>query len=742
MKPVRHSLFLFMFGLLWAFGTQFSYAIEGDTTKVRTHDNVHWNWNGTWSGWGEMPADSVDYRQVLMHYTLGCPNSGCSEWDYSTHIYIRHYTGVMDSNLVLAPDFTVDGQTWDSVCYAFAPTYTSFYDTVNMQTDSSANSAYTIHEFNDPQDPWLATDSTTGYPANYWNYTWNASGMITDSNWVGADTCWYITYDSTYSLFEVTERYEIGRVITPYNGQVGTNWKFTWTFDLTDFEPILHDSVEVLAHYGGWQDGFTITLDFDFIEGTPPREVHQIQNLWNGAFQYGNVNNPIENHLVPTQVPIDQNTVGAKLRIVNTGHSFGGVQNCAEFCRKTHQVVIDGDSIPQELWRYDCGMNPIYPQSGTWIYNRAGWCPGANVEPYDYELTPWLTSGGAMTVDYNMADYTYLGGAGFHPNYEIAGLVFHYGAPNFNLDASVVDIIAPNSNPFYGRFNPICTNPSIKIKNTGATTLTSLDITYGSVGGTQATYTWTGSLAFDETEDVELPLVDLSGGSEFIATVSNPNGSADEYSFNDSYSVKYAKPRVLPNDFYFLIRTNGAVSETKYELRDDQGNLLAQSSPFWSSNTIFRDTFQLNKGCYTFRLYDTGHDGLSFFANNDGSGFARIFEVGGGALYTFEPNFGTQILLDFTVDTELSTDPSVPESRVEVYPNPTEGMATLDLDLTAPVETELRVRTLDGRILYSESLGKVRVKQHQLDLSGFSSGMYLIEIQAGAERLVRKLAVM
>ena len=51
------------------------------------------------------------------------------------------------------------------------------------------------------------------------------------------------------------------------------NWEFTTVFDVTDFIQILRDSVEIRCHYSGWSSGFSATLDFEFIEGTPARDV-------------------------------------------------------------------------------------------------------------------------------------------------------------------------------------------------------------------------------------------------------------------------------------------------------------------------------------------------------------------------------------------------------------------------------------------------------------------------------------
>jgi len=50
----------------------------------------------------------------------------------------------------------------------------------------------------------------------------------------------------------------------------------------------------------------------------------------------------------------------------------------------------------------ECADNPLYPQGGTWIYDRAGWCPGAKVTTQNFELTPFVTGQEAFTVDYNI----------------------------------------------------------------------------------------------------------------------------------------------------------------------------------------------------------------------------------------------------------------------------------------------------------------------------------------------------
>ena len=95
------------------------------------------------------------------------------------------------------------------------------------------------------------------------------------------------------------DEYELGRAITPYgtymnpaNGGYGTNgydenWEHTFVYDITDYQHLLVDSVEIDAFYSGWSSGFSATLDFEFIEGTALGEVLRLRNVYkNGASSF------------------------------------------------------------------------------------------------------------------------------------------------------------------------------------------------------------------------------------------------------------------------------------------------------------------------------------------------------------------------------------------------------------------------------------------------------------------------
>ena len=95
--------------LLFLFTTLFCLTLfAGDTTTIRIHDHTDMIWYGNYDEWGELPDATKDYRKVYLNYTMGCATGGCSDWDYTSQIFVRHRTGEIDSTLQTAPLFTVN----------------------------------------------------------------------------------------------------------------------------------------------------------------------------------------------------------------------------------------------------------------------------------------------------------------------------------------------------------------------------------------------------------------------------------------------------------------------------------------------------------------------------------------------------------------------------------------------------------------------------------------------------------
>jgi hypothetical protein len=100
-----------------------------------------------------------------------------------------------------------------------------------------------------------------------------------------------------------TLNFEIGRMLTPYGGAFGSDWKFGWTVDVTDFAPVLRDSVEIDYVHTGYEPnndrGWKITVAFEFIAGPPIAIPLGIEKIYDGNYAYGDSARPISASLAP-----------------------------------------------------------------------------------------------------------------------------------------------------------------------------------------------------------------------------------------------------------------------------------------------------------------------------------------------------------------------------------------------------------------------------------------------------------
>lgn len=203
-------------------------------------------------------------------------------------------------------------------------------------------------------------------------------------------------------------RYEIGRYITPYRkGGV-------WHFEVTDFQFMMKGRSRIGLFIDTWVGpghpqgaGWLVSVDLFFYRGSPDWEPFAIEPLWNGEPRYGDPNNPISNFFQDENVTIGEPADRAKFRMTVTGHGQSpNTGNAAEFIQKSRTLRIDGTAHRDLLWRDDCYLNPCRPQFGTWIFSRAGWCPGAVAEPWEIELDRPLNVGDSVTLSYTAEPYT------------------------------------------------------------------------------------------------------------------------------------------------------------------------------------------------------------------------------------------------------------------------------------------------------------------------------------------------
>ncbi|MBK5284992.1 MAG: T9SS type A sorting domain-containing protein [Bacteroidia bacterium] len=625
--------------------------------------------------------------------------------------------------------------------------YNSHLDST-FTVDSVANEPFQIVQYNDFNNPTIPTDTLLVWATYYNQYQYDLAGNAIDSMLVNPDSMLYLVHTPYYNVFERIVRYEIGRYITPYGINLNLGTGFTWTFDVSDYATLLHDTVYLQA--GNWQE--LLDVQFKMIRGIPPRDPIKVENVFVGNYGLNNFNTAV----LPKTIYVDSAAANTRYKMRTTGHGQGGAENCAEFCIKHNYLLVDGiqrwDTI---VWRNNCSLNPLYPQGGTWIYNRANWCPGSDVPTFDFELTPYATPGDSVTLDYKIQPTTSGG------NYVVETQLVSYQAPNFTLDAGVWDIKAPSKADIYKRLNPICTRPTVTIRNGGTTTLTSLTITYGIEGGPQSVFNWTGSLPFMKTEDVTMPPFAWSSGNKFIVTVSNPNGGTDEYVNNNTMKGDFGVPPEYDADLIFHLRTDlhydqyNGYHQGSYTVKDENGNIVFQrTNSSLLPNTTYRDTVHLASGCYEFRFtddvagitnpfdndYNYG-DGMTNWPDqtNNPIGQMMIKRMNNTNLKIFGMDFGRELFQHFTVGYYLTVPQQASEETIDLYPNPSEGIFNLDMAFAKLQDVSVLVTDMMGRKVYSENMKNVFAEILPLDLSREPNGIYFVVVQSKDKRLVRKL---
>lgn len=708
----------------------YAYAGPGDTIRVQSHQQTHLNWYGSFEHTTIFPSDTQSFYKVLLRFTLGCLTSGCSEWDYTTQVFAQKPTNTFDSTLMLIPSFLVGHSSYSSYSFSTQPTFYTTWNNILSHPDTTFYQPDSIFIFSNGLAPTISTDTLLAWPCQYYYNLFDGSGNIVDSVLVGCDSTLINNPWQVYNVYEIIESYEIARLITPYNGNVPNSWKWTYTYDVTDYVSLLHDTVDIRIFYSGYQDGFTADLVFEFIEGVPPHNAFQVDKLWQGSFPYGSASDPIENHLNPQSRIVPAQTDHAKFRFVPTGHGFGGNENCAEFCPKSYYLFLDNVQRGQNLiWRATCGLNPLFPQAGTWIYDRANWCPGASVQVFDHDITQYITPGTSCLIDVNMQPFNNVNNN--NCSYIMEGQVFYYTPITRSLDAEMLEIIAPSNDKNHRRENPICDNAIVVIRNTGSQPLTSATIEYGVVGGMMQTHTWTGNLSFMQTDTVilgnMLDWTNASGEKKFRAGIQQINGSPDSFILNNVQESAYEIPPMYPDTIVIYFKSNSYPNENTYRLFDAQGNVILSRFGM-AANTIYRDTIALTPGCYTLELLDSDGDGISFWANSDGNGAFRIQKINPqGTLKTFNGDFGSSIVHHFTTGFYVGIDEST-TFTADIFPNPTSGTLHIYYDAQNTLVNGWCITHITGQQVMQGQLSANDGNQHTIQLHGMASGLYILQL--------------
>ena len=155
------------------------------------------------------------------------------------------------------------------------------------------------------------------------------------------------------------------------------------------------------------------------------------------------------------------------------------------------------------------------------------------------------------------------------------------------------------------------------------------------------------------------------------------------------------------------------------------------------NETSYSDTIRLESGCYTFLLEDDGGDGLSFWANDSaGDGSIKLMDAlkKGNVLKMFTPDFGSQILFNFTVGYTLQSKEKKSNYEIIYFPTPSEEKVYIEKPLGESAELEI---TNKGNVVKTMHVQKDE-SLLTIDFKGMKKGAYIVSYVAASRKVQGK----
>ena len=541
---------------------------------------------------------------------------------------------------------------------------------------------------------------------------------------------------------------EIGRFITPYgiNLSLGENG-FEWEYDFTDYMNELRGDVIIVAH--NWQE--LIDLKFIFYRGEPVREVLRVNEHWGprARYYYRDLVNDVS--LKATTLDLLPETKSIKLKTRITGHGMvfqnaadTGLQ-CCEFYDNYHRILA-GENLTQvarwKIWQ-DCDNNPVFPQGGTWIFAREGWCPGDIVYDYEYDLTPFIKDQ-KITIDYDISRtlfdaYSRTGGGDYRMNFHLV----EYGSSIYQNDLELYKVISPSNADIFSRLNPICNGIKFIIRNNSNSDIRNFTLLvkngteeFSQIVNLTQLKQPLRPFTFDTvTIDIDNPdfwSATSETQPELIIELSLPNGEVDDNPSNNTVTQPFKLPDIYDKDnFVIRYRSNNYPSNYVLQIYNFAGNQVKTFTATAQNTTYNISLNDLPYGCYTFKFEALGHNyGLSFWGFPAlGSGTFGLYDGSGRTLRVFNPDFGKHITYSFVLNSFTSIRENA-ELVLSVYPNPSSELLHIQAyeDVNDAV---IDIFDINGNIVYKATKDITENNIITLNISKLVTGTYSVRIAKG-----------
>jgi hypothetical protein len=365
---------------------------------------------------------------------------------------------------------------------------------------------------------------------------------------------------------------------------------------------------------------------------------------------------------------------------VGVHHPSGDIQKvCVDFQGATRVTTGFNNNPTAQMWQiadWDLGVtepgssgSPLFNQEGLIIGKLSGGsaaCSGTN-DNGGFDIYGRFGVSWDFSATNSQQLKFWLDPAGTNPT----TLEQFPSTQVFDFDAAITTLNIPAN---------LCEQsitPTLRITNAGNTTLTSTTITYQLDSGMENTINWTGSLTTDETEDIVLGAITVSGEGvhSFTASVSNPNGNVDENEPNDANATNFDIPVGYETSVIRVIITPDRYGiETTWNITSSDDTVVGNGGPYTTAATngtqpdeITNVTLPTLNDCYTFTINDSYGDGICCVY---GAGTFRLEDDNNTVLFNGSGDFDDASSHLFKAVDQLSLEDNMLEQNIRIYPNP------------------------------------------------------------------------
>lgn len=235
----------------------------------------------------------------------------------------------------------------------------------------------------------------------------------------------------------------------------------------------------------------------------------------------------------------------------------------------------------------------------------------------------------------------------------------------------------------------------IVLKNGGSDPLTSVKINYSVNDGPTESIDWTGNIAPEESEQVEIGLIGLvDGENSIVVSTELPNNQEDGDTSDDNFEDTFFA--YLNTDVMTIeVKTDDQPDETTWVLETESGELIASGGPYADPQTTYTTEVCTPVKCYKFTFRDSFGDGIN--SGNPGS-FTVYNNEGEVVVNSTNPDFGAQTVRNFCIDVECNLAHSG-SATAETNSDTGDGIIILEaLNGAAPYQY-----SIDGGDTYQDS---------------------------------------